>query len=437
VIFTGERVIPGEGDEDLLNEHLARYWFAQRFSSGNVVLDAACGSGYGAALLGANAKCVFGVDISQEAVEYSRTNYRAPNVQFSVSDCMALPFAAAYFDLVVAFEIIEHVTDPEAFLNELDRVLNPSGLLILSTPNRLYYTGERGEINPFHCREFSFPELDEILQPFYPHRAILLENHVPGVVISGADTAANSGLPFSVVHESPAAGLDWRTRPGEEAARQAYYFVVVCSHRPLEAIPPLLYLPTTGNVLQEREKHIRQLTEFLAKADAETERARAETMRITNESEDLRRLMDAELERVRTEIEQLRTAYESRVQELDREVQELKALVEERTQWARNLDHELAEKGDCIAHLQGENDRKTQWAQSLAGELEEARAALQRLQQEFDERTAWALQLDAELKRLQGELTDRSAELSLLYGSRWYRIGKNLRLSPIPPSDRK
>ena len=47
--FTGERLIPGEVDIDLLNEHMARYHFAVRLARGKRVLDAGCGAGYGAA----------------------------------------------------------------------------------------------------------------------------------------------------------------------------------------------------------------------------------------------------------------------------------------------------------------------------------------------------------------------------------------------------
>ena len=49
--FTGERVIPGEVDVDLLNEHMARYTFAARLARGKRVLDAGCGAGYGSAEL--------------------------------------------------------------------------------------------------------------------------------------------------------------------------------------------------------------------------------------------------------------------------------------------------------------------------------------------------------------------------------------------------
>ena len=62
--FTGERVIPGQVDVDLLNEHLARYSFAARLARGKRVLDAGCGAGYGSAELARSAESVVGVDVA-------------------------------------------------------------------------------------------------------------------------------------------------------------------------------------------------------------------------------------------------------------------------------------------------------------------------------------------------------------------------------------
>ena len=149
--FTGERVIPGEVDADLFNEHWARYLFAQQLAAGKRVLDVACGSGYGSALLAEVAQQVVGVDIASDAVCYAKERYARPD--FVRADCIALPFAEEQFDLLVAFEIIEHLSDSQTFLEELRRVVKPQGRLLLSTPNKLYYTQDRGEVNPFHERD--------------------------------------------------------------------------------------------------------------------------------------------------------------------------------------------------------------------------------------------------------------------------------------------
>ena len=70
--FTGERLIPGQVDVDLLNEHVARYAFAVRLARAKRVLDAGCGAGYGAAELAHAAAFVAGTDISHEAIKFAR-----------------------------------------------------------------------------------------------------------------------------------------------------------------------------------------------------------------------------------------------------------------------------------------------------------------------------------------------------------------------------
>src|SRR5438552_17547896 len=80
--FTGERLIPGQVDVDLLNEHVARYAFAVRLARGKRVLDAGCGAGYGSAQLARVAAQVTGVDVAADAVEFARENYVLENLRF-------------------------------------------------------------------------------------------------------------------------------------------------------------------------------------------------------------------------------------------------------------------------------------------------------------------------------------------------------------------
>src|SRR6516225_2643857 len=75
--FTGERLIPGEVDIDLLNEHMARYAFAARLVRGKRVLDAGCGAGYGSAALAEVAESVTAVDVAAVAVDFARAHYQA------------------------------------------------------------------------------------------------------------------------------------------------------------------------------------------------------------------------------------------------------------------------------------------------------------------------------------------------------------------------
>ena len=392
--FTGERVIPGEVDADLFNEHWARYLFAQQFAAGKQVLDAACGSGYGSALLADSAAHVTGVDVAVDAVEYARRHYGSQKALFTQADCLGLPFASGRFDLVVAFEIIEHLHDADGFLGELKRVLSPSGLALISTPNRLYYTEDRGTVNPFHEREFSYSEFAELMGHVFPHCSILLQDHVGGILISDSGVASASRIPCdagAISADGSPQGSNGQPA-AERRRREAYYMVAVASTQPLPAIQPLLYLPSTGNVLRERETHIHQLGEQLAEAHRARDTAREH-------------------------------------------LQGCEAQLEERTRWAQQLEATLNEKNSYLLQLQADHEEKVKWALDLQQEIEAARAALARLQQEFEERTAWALRLDAELREKSGELIARYDDLRLLYNSRWYRIGKKLRLSPVPASD--
>ena len=61
--FTGERVIPELVNDDLWAEHVARYAFAARLAAGRRILDAGCGTGYGAAELQSNAAGFIGIDV--------------------------------------------------------------------------------------------------------------------------------------------------------------------------------------------------------------------------------------------------------------------------------------------------------------------------------------------------------------------------------------
>src|SRR5437764_13098398 len=93
--FTGERVIPGQVDVDLLNEHMARYTFAVRLARGKRVLDAGCGAGYGSAELARVSAHVTGIDVAADAVEFARTNYAADNLSFHQASVTDLPYADA------------------------------------------------------------------------------------------------------------------------------------------------------------------------------------------------------------------------------------------------------------------------------------------------------------------------------------------------------
>lgn len=162
--FTGERLILGKVDKELEIEHINRYIFAKNILSDKNILDSACGSGYGTAILSSNNNKVVGLDISEEAIDYAKENYLNKDINFLVGSIAELPFEDNSFDGVVSFETIEHVDGEiqNKFLQEVKRVLKNNGILVISTPNHDVYK-IKGE-NHFHVKEFTFQEFKTFLE---------------------------------------------------------------------------------------------------------------------------------------------------------------------------------------------------------------------------------------------------------------------------------
>jgi ubiquinone/menaquinone biosynthesis C-methylase UbiE len=151
--FTGERFTP-ECVRQIWYEHWPRYVFARAVAPGRRVLDAACGEGYGSAMLAAAAVSVLGVDIADPAVAHARQRYaHHANLRFEQGDCTALTCADAQFDMIVSFETLEHVAAQEALIAGFARALAPDGLLIVSSPDKRTYSEKSGFRNEFHVRE--------------------------------------------------------------------------------------------------------------------------------------------------------------------------------------------------------------------------------------------------------------------------------------------
>lgn len=153
--WTGERMVPEACDQDTFLEHVYRYKFALPFVRGKNVLDIACGEGYGSAgLMAGGAQSVVGVDIDPETVEHARRKY---NLQARVGSAESIPAEDNEFDVIVSFETIEHVENPEGFLDECVRVCRPGGKVIISTPCKENYLTDKIS-NEFHVSEMTAEE---------------------------------------------------------------------------------------------------------------------------------------------------------------------------------------------------------------------------------------------------------------------------------------
>lgn len=169
---TGERFLP-EMQGTIALEHLHRYALARDCSAGKIVLDIACGEGYGSSLLAGTAARVYGVDIAPEVIAHAKAVYGRPNLEFLVGRCAQIPLPDAAVDLVVSFETIEHHSEHQAMFREIKRVLRPGGMMIMSSPDKLEYTERAHHANDYHVKELYADEFRQLVECFFNYVAIL------------------------------------------------------------------------------------------------------------------------------------------------------------------------------------------------------------------------------------------------------------------------
>jgi SAM-dependent methyltransferase len=229
--FTGERFTP-ECVREIWYEHWHRYVLAARLASGKRVLDAACGEGYGAALLARNAATVLGVDISAQTVEHARSRYHQhANLRFEQGDVTALDsLPNGAFDLVVSFETLEHVHEQERLIAGFERLLAPGGVLLISSPDKRTYSEVAGFRNEYHVRELYREEL-----------LALLRGHFAQVNLYGQKLLFQSAI-WSLDQPPERLAADTMDADGTAHAGLGYeplYFIAACARAP-EHLPPAL-----------------------------------------------------------------------------------------------------------------------------------------------------------------------------------------------------
>lgn len=404
--FTGERVVPGQINDDLWNEHVARYRFAAGLARGRRVLDAGCGTGYGSALLARAGGDVLGIDLAADATSYARVHYSGPHVGLAQGDSAQLPFADGSFGLVVAFEVIEHLENWQGLLAESRRALNDGGHLVVSTPNREYYARARDEPNPFHVHEFDFDEFAGALHEYFPHVDVYAQNHAAGIVLAALDERPTSA------HLEQA-----KSNPSD-----ANFFVAVCGVGAPGGLDGMVFVPSAANVLQEREKHIDKLEGELAQKEQWLKASTADLAELQGRHEQMQSRFHADqgeyqkaVSRLEGELAQAH-AWGKRIEA------DLRAELDSREKWARELEQrlttELAEEREAFAAAQADHE-KTQ------GELKKAIEAIDEAEGRVKERTTWAQRLDRELEAIR-------SELGQIYASWPYRIGRKAGLVPKP-----
>ena len=403
--FTGERVIPGQVDTDLWNEHFARYAFSARLARGKRVLDMGCGAGYGSAELAKQALKVTGLDISSDAVAHAREHFASPNVEFVEGSAAAAPLPDQSFDLIVAFEVIEHLADWRKLLEEARRLMAPGGQFVVSTPNKLYYQATRAVSgpNPYHEHEFEFEEFRQALAEYFPHSILFFENHSDGIV-------------FQALGSTAATAADLRMEVSAPDAAKAHFFVAVCAMSPLLGAPTFVYLPTAANVLREREEHIQKLEAELAKK----EEWLAKEKQAHQQLNQLHTALDAELKKRNAWGLELDKQLKSAWEQLEAQKVAQQAMAEGYEQELRRLEVELAAK---IAWGVSQKEDLEKQLELASAELGGAVELLHQSESLVAERTKWAQDLDLEIASLR-------QRLEVAEQSKWIKLGRKFGFGP-------
>ena len=248
-------------------------------------------------------------------------------------------------------------------LEEIRRVLRPDGLLVISTPNRIYYTEERKEINPFHVREFNFDEFLAFLKRSFAH----VEWHSRIMWLR-----CMSEIPASRGRSD----VRWKTR------RSIWSVLHIIS---LPFVQILLWVP--GVVIRWS---IFPPAPTCCGIEINTSGLRMSGSRYST---------DGCWSNKKSTMQQSQWCLQ------------LNQQMQERTEWAQRLEERIHELDARIEELQKQHrgfekelQLRTEWAERLNQEVAGQRPTARKLQAEFDERTAWALRLNEELKVNQDKL---------------------------------
>jgi SAM-dependent methyltransferase len=319
-----ERFIPDQMGEGMVAaEHLCRYWWAAQFAPGRRVLDAGCGIGYGSNMLAeAGAAEVHGVDIAEPVIEAAAQG-AGPGVTFTTGDVAALDLDAESSDLVVCFEVIEHVVDTDAVLDELARVLAPGGLLLISSPNRDRYVPG----NPHHRYEFLPDELKaELERRFKQVRLLRQHDWLASAILEDGAFAGAGGAPID--------GLQVRKLVGHEPGAETYTLALASDGElPASAMPLTL-------------THTMELRQWM-------EHFHAQDRTLREQAEELRRLQTLDRERgdLRLRLEQAEKEL-ARIPDLEIAARRAEAL-EQRLQSLEGVQQRLEGVNQALEDVKG------------------------------------------------------------------------------------
>jgi SAM-dependent methyltransferase len=220
-----------------------RYNLARSYAADRNVLEVACGAGVGLGLISGAAKSVTAGDIDSKNCETARSTYKGrPGITVQELDAKALPFETRSLGLVILFEAIYYLEDPNVFLLETARVLDSGGVLLISSVNP-QWAGFNP--SPFSTRYFPAAEL-----------AVLLRAHGFEVEVYAAFHEEEDGPAAAAIHALKVAAVKLhlipRTMKGKELLKRIFFGRLTTIPRELSPgvapIEPLVRIEEAGDL---------------------------------------------------------------------------------------------------------------------------------------------------------------------------------------------
>jgi ubiquinone/menaquinone biosynthesis C-methylase UbiE len=191
-----------------------RYKFARRYCENKNVLEIACGAGQGLGYMAEVASLVVGGDIEEKNLKFARETFRDnKKVELHILDAHSLSFPDNSFDIVILYEALYYLNDPNQFLEECKLVLKKDGILLICTVNREW---EDFNPSPFSTIYFSAAELKKYLS-----------NGFTGIELYGGfpvdEETAKDKLVSAIKRVAVALHLIPKTMKGKEALKRIFF----------------------------------------------------------------------------------------------------------------------------------------------------------------------------------------------------------------------
>jgi 2-polyprenyl-3-methyl-5-hydroxy-6-metoxy-1,4-benzoquinol methylase len=409
-----ERFVPEEMRGDLIEaEHIGRYNWAAQLVPGRRVLDAGCGTAYGATILAdAGAASVVGVDVAEEVLR--TVEPRIPkSVRLMVADVQELPFEDGAFDVVVCFEVLEHLDEAEQAVNEFARILAKGGFVVVSSPNRTVYPSG----NPHHKHEFLPEELRLLLHQHFEFVDLYRQQAWLASAVLGERDYASEGadLAGARLHKVMRAEL------GTEL-----YTVAVAGSAPLPVAPAAAVLTWHPSTRLTVEEAVRKRVTPDEEVDEQIKARQREEAALRHQiSEVEARLRDAsnreeKLKRDASELRERAAELETRLGDASDRETKLERCASELVERAGELEARLRDANDEMLR------RDEELQQAYAGEASHAELdeEIARLDNLVQLRDAQVREVDAVIKAMQATRVWR-------LGSSYWRVRDRLRLGRL------